>query len=124
MSNAIRDMIRFDHKQEKIYAKTDEAKAILTKMAAKATDIRSQKNELSQLSSATETCWKGLSGDALREKLADLMKEQEAIAKDLEQDTQAMTSTLQEFENEDRALATSFGSGSSGGGYGGGGRHG
>lgn len=124
MSNVMREAIRSTGGQEKIYAKTDEAKAILKKMAAKAADIRSQKTELSQLSSATETCWKGLSGDALREKLAALMKEQEAIAKDLEQDTQAMTSTLQEFEDEDRALAASFGSGSSGGGYGGGSRHG
>lgn len=89
------------------YVSTDEAKAILKKMQAKAEEIRSQKTKLEQLSTATEDCWGGLSGDALREKLAALVREQAAIAKELEENTATTSQAIQQLEDEDRALGES-----------------
>jgi len=99
-----------------IYANAEEAKAILKKIGNEAGTIRAQKGKLQKLSAATETCWKGLSGDALREKLAELIKEQEAIAKELEQDTRMMTKTIQQLEDEDASLAYAIRNSSSGSG--------
>lgn len=103
----------FEGARNTIYAKTDEAKAVLKTMGNRAEDIRSQKKALEQLSSATAGCWQGLSGDALREKLASLVKEQELIAGDLEMNTQAMIRELEQLEEEDRELAAQISAGCS-----------
>lgn len=91
-----------------IYADTDEAQAILKKMRAKGEEIRSQKTALERLSDATVDAWGGVSGEALREKLAALVREQAAIAQELEQNTGTMSQALQQLEDEDRALGYSF----------------
>ena len=93
---------------ESIYANTDKAQTILKKMRAKGEEIRGQEAKLEQLSTATEDCWGGLSGDALREKLAELVREQAAIAEELEKNTGTMAQALQQLEDEDRALGHSF----------------
>lgn len=91
--------------KEKLYAKTDEAKAVLKKMAAKAADIESQKAELEKLSAALGACWKGTSSNAMQEKLAALIKEHGAIARELKENAETMRRELQQLEDEDRALA-------------------
>lgn len=78
---------------------------ILKEIGGKAADIRSQEKVLQQLSEATKGCWQGVSGDALRERLTELIQEQRAIARDLENDTQAMSSTIQQLADEDANLA-------------------
>lgn len=94
--------------KEKLYAKTDEAKAILKKMAAKAEDVESQKAALEKLSAAMGTYWKGTSSDAMQEKLAALIKEHGAIAKELKENAETMHRELQKLEDEDRALAAAI----------------
>ena len=91
--------------KEKLYAKTDEAKEILKKMAAKAADIESQKAELEKLSASLADCWKGTSSNGMQEKLAILIKEHTAIAKDLKENAETMRRELQQLEDEDKALA-------------------
>lgn len=91
--------------KEKLYAQTDEAKTILKKMEAKAADIESQKAELEKLSATLGTCWKGASSNAMQEKLAALIKEQGAIARELKENAAAMRRDLQQLEDADRALA-------------------
>lgn len=91
--------------KEKLYAKTDEAKEILKKMAAKAADIESQKAELEKLSASLADCWKGISSNGMQEKLAILIKEHTAIAKELKENAEAMRRELQQLEDEDKALA-------------------
>lgn len=91
-----------------LYANIEESKEVLKKIKAQAETIRTQKTALQKLSTATETCWKGTSGDALRERLAALIKEQEAIAKELEQNAQSMTQAIQHLEDEDASLAYAF----------------
>lgn len=94
--------------KEKLYAKTDEAKAILKKMAAKAEDVESQKAELEKLSAAMGDCWKGTSSNAMQEKLAALIQEHGAIAKELKENAENMRRELQQLEDKDRALAAAI----------------
>lgn len=91
-----------------IYANIEESRAVLKKMQGEVETVRAQKGSLQELSAATKDCWQGLSGDALREKLAALIKEQEAIASDLEQGTAMMLQTLQQLEDADETLAYIF----------------
>lgn len=94
--------------KEKLYAKTDEAKAILKKMAAKAEDVESQKAELEKLSAAMGDCWKGTSSNAMQEKLVALIQEHGAIAKELKENAENMRRELQQLEDKDRALAAAI----------------
>lgn len=108
-----------------IYANVEESKSILEKMKGEAATIRTQKASLQKLSAATENCWQGTSGNALREKLTALITEQEAIARDLERDTEMMLKTIQKLEDDDAVLARTFrqvGGGNSGRSSSGGGR--
>lgn len=98
-----------------IMANVDECQAILRKIKGKAADVRTQKKLLEQLSADTETCWRGLSGDALREKLSQMIAQQDKIAKELEENANEMIRMLQQLEDEDERLAAAI-RGSSGGG--------
>lgn len=88
-----------------VYSNVEESQAILKKMQVQVATVQNQKASLQKLSAATETCWKGVSGDALREKLDALIKEQASIAKDLEENTKMMMQTIQQLAEEDQRLA-------------------
>lgn len=107
-------------KAAEIKVSVEDSKTVLKQIGAKAADVRAGKKQLQALSTQSETCWKGESGDALRALLAKAIKEQEAIAVELEDNAATMTQMVQHLINDDQELAEYFrsssGRGSSGGG--------
>lgn len=91
-----------------IKVSVDESKAVLKQISAKAADVRTGKKQLQTLSTQSETCWKGESGDALRALLANVIAEQESIAKELEENAASMSQMVQHLINDDENLAEYF----------------
>lgn len=83
----------------------DRARAVLTNLLGKAEEVRGQQARLEALYAETETCWRGASGDALREHLTLAVNEQKLIADEMEENVCLLRKLVDGIVEQDQALA-------------------
>lgn len=83
----------------------DRARAVLTNLMRKVEEVRGQQARLEALRAETETCWRGASGDALREHLTLAVNEQKLIADEMEENVYLLNKLVDGIVEQDQVLA-------------------
>lgn len=83
----------------------ERARGVLTKLQGKVEEVRGQQKRLEALYAETETCWRGRSGDALREHLTRAVNEQKLIGDEMEANVSQLQKLVDRIVEEDQLLA-------------------